>query len=98
MYTPIIFEREDFCPHCKTKNSLMIYDYLGNIVNYPKILDNKDYSIFEVSEDSISFNFMKCCKCNKEFFIDWSQGIPPRPMFANFYRSFMRNFKLTKKY
>lgn len=98
MYEPVIFRREDFCPHCKNERSLMIYDCFGNMFNYPNILDRKDYALFTVSDTGKTFVYMKCNHCGKEFFIDWSQGIPPRPMFASFYRTFMKNYKLTKKY
>lgn len=96
MFKPITFEREDYCPHCNQEKSLLLYDYYGNMFNYPNILDNKNYSIFEVSKNSKTFHYMKCKNCGKEFFIDWSQGKLPRPMFSSFYRSFMRNFKMTK--
>lgn len=98
MYEPISFEREDYCPHCNEKRSLMIYDYFGNKINYPNILDRKDYSLFDHTTSGKTFLFLKCDHCGKEFFIDWSQGIPPRPMHSHSYLSFMRNFKLTKKF
>lgn len=94
----IHFEREDFCPNCYSEKALLIFDDSNNVVYYPGILDSEDYSIFEKSEKGRVFSYMKCKYCGKEFFIDWSQGIPPKPMFAYFYRNFIRNFKMTKLY
>lgn len=98
MYQPIRFEREDFCPHCKKEQSLCLIDRNGNMYNYSDILDKKDYSVFDADKDKQPFSHFKCMNCGKEYVLDWSQGYPPRPMFANSYRTFMRNYKLTKKF
>ena len=97
MYEPLSFERQDYCPNCNTKRSLMIVDEYGNIINYPIMLDKDDHKIYSHAK-SKTYLLLRCDHCGKEFFIDWSQGELPRPMPMNFYLSFMRNFKFTKKF
>ena len=97
-YQPITFEREDYCIHCNTERSLMLYDYFGNKINFPNLLDRGDSSVFNPDTNSRQYMFMKCDHCGKEFFIDWSQGPIPRPMFFRFFKSFMKDYRSTKKY
>ena len=88
-------EREDYCPHCNSRKSLMIFDKYNNVINYPMLLDQNRKDIFEVNENSRQFTHMRCNKCGSNFFIDWSNGLP-RPMHPNYYKSFMNNFKMMK--
>ena len=62
----------------------------------------KSYMIDTWGEDvkcpicgSIHMNHMKCRFCKKEYLIDWTDE-RPKPMFYEFYKKFMRNFKMTK--
>lgn len=88
-------EREDYCPHCNSRKSLVIFDKYNNVINYPMVLDQNRTDIFNVNKTSKQFTHMQCNKCGTIFFIDWSSGLP-RAMHPNYFKSFMNNFKMLK--
>ena len=93
---PIMWiEREDFCPHCKSRKSLMLYDSNNRIVNYPMILDQHREDVFQMNENMKQYKYFQCNKCGTYFFIDWSNGLP-RAMHSSFYKSFITNYKMLK--
>lgn len=94
-YIPLHYEREDFCPNCNNKRAMIIYDRYGNPFNYSNILDQNQLNIFDPSRSDHVFSHMKCRFCKKEYLIDWTDE-RPKPMFYEFYKKFMRNFKMTK--
>jgi len=82
MQKMIEFKRPDYCIHCETERAIEGYDKFGKPINYTYLIDQKQLGK-EVSDklDRREVTFMKCRKCNHEFFIDWrTKDNIPKPI------------------
>lgn len=70
MIKPVKFNRPDTCPNCGGKRSLELYNHKNNPMNYSIMLDQN----VNVKEKVNDLAYIKCKKCNKEFFPRWQDG------------------------
>lgn len=71
---PIIFNRPDMCPRCKSQKIELI-----SFNNYPQGYSgavDAYLSGYAVNFDKYEIRSMKCKSCTKEFVIDWAYGFP----------------------
>lgn len=81
LLNPIIEDRYDMCPICRSQRIELI-SFNGYPQHYRDAV-NAYLSGHNVAFDRYEIRAMKCQACGKEFAIDWSTGFP-RPLRDNY--------------
>lgn len=71
---PLIPVRLDICPFCKAQR-IEVFSFNGYPQNYRLAVDEYMKGN-NISYDKYEIRSMKCRSCNKEFTIDWINGMP----------------------
>lgn len=74
LISPILFNRPDMCPNCKSQKIELI-----SFNNYPQGYSgavDAYLSGYAVTFDKYEIRSMRCKSCTKEFVIDWTYGFP----------------------
>ena len=78
MIRPIQYDRQDTCPLCKSERSIEGYTVYNKPVHLSLAIDKRK----DVRDRQILF--LKCTKCNTEFFPRWINGYPTPMVESNF--------------
>ena len=71
---PIIPIRVDICPYCKAQR-IELFSFNGYPQQYKYAVD-EFMKGNQISYDKYEIRTMKCRACNKEFVINWVDGMP----------------------
>ena len=79
-----VFERlpKDWCPYCN-EHSICLVTTDKHIIDYPKLVANKDEARMLSIMNDMEFDHMICRRCARYFPINWTDNWP-EPMDINF--------------